>query len=155
MMRLTESTLDAILETAADLAATLERSAAGEEAERVRTRLRDSVVRPLRQASQRAPRLRLVAPNRSRAAGGSGSDRRPALAPDGLDERVWELALAATTLRVELGDEPALLEATAALQDLAIELADASTAASRLAELQRLQAGLEAQIGSPTTGPIW
>ena len=67
--------------------------------------------------------------------------------------RVWELALAATTLRVQLGDEPALLEATAALQDLAVDLADASTAASRLVELQRLQAGLEAQIRVSHNGP--
>ncbi len=77
-MRLTESTLDAILETAADLAATLERSAAGEEAARVRTRLSDSVVRPLRLASQRVPR----ASGSSHQIGaepldGSGSDRRP------------------------------------------------------------------------------
>ncbi|HEX5964176.1 MAG TPA: CDGSH iron-sulfur domain-containing protein, partial [Gemmatimonadales bacterium] len=84
-----------------------------------------------------------------------GPDRTgaPAPAPDGLDEQVWELALAATTLRVELADEPALLEATAALQDLAIDLVDASTAASRLAELQHLQADLMPEIKVSHNGP--
>ena len=61
--------------------------------------------------------------------------------------------MAATALRVQLGDEPALLEATAALQDLAVELAGASTATSRLVELQRLQVGLEAQIRVSHNGP--
>src|SRR5262245_22077829 len=102
-MRLTESTLDAILETAADLAATLERSAAGEEAERIRTRLRDSVVRPLRQVSQHVLRAS-DSPHQTGGMTPGGPDRTgvSALAPDGLDEQVWELALAATRLRVQL-----------------------------------------------------
>ena len=93
-MRLTESKLDAILETAADLAATLERSAAGEEAERVRTRLRDSVVRPLRQASQHVPRASGSSHQTGRKPP-EGPDRTgaPALAPDGMDEQVWESRL--------------------------------------------------------------
>ena len=62
------------------------------------------------------------------------------------------LAREATVLRTERGASNELLEATAALQDLAYRLAlaaDAETARSRLAELRAIQDEPRARSGPP------
>jgi CDGSH-type Zn-finger protein/truncated hemoglobin YjbI len=74
--------------------------------------------------------------------------------------RVWETAKAATALRARLGRAgpggpcPAeLAEATAALQDLACQLAGPGEAAARLGELWELQSGLPVTIQAERNGP--
>src|SRR5215831_3853115 len=89
-------------------------------------RLRASVVRPLERVTPR-PRGR--------------SAKTPAASPG---ERLWELAGQATALRAEPEPANELLEATAALQDLAYRFAsadDPGAADERLAELRQLQSG--------------
>jgi CDGSH-type Zn-finger protein/truncated hemoglobin YjbI len=103
----------------------------------VGARLRDSVVRPL----QQIPAV---------AAKGDGPATK---GPQHFGDKVWELARAATVLRVEFPDLPELTEAAAALQDLAIELAGDSTAADRLRDLAELQSNLPRQIEVVHDGP--
>jgi hypothetical protein len=50
-------------------------------------------------------------------------------------ELLWQLAVAATRLRAHPDTPSELVEATAALQDLAIQLVGAEDKAARLAEL--------------------
>jgi CDGSH-type Zn-finger protein/truncated hemoglobin YjbI len=142
----TQEALSSLLRGAADTEAALAGLADDEQAERVRRRLHDSVVRPLRQA-----------------AGGMAGDGEPATssggAPGGeglsvsLGDALWELARAATALQARYPEVPELAEATAALQDLAIRLAGEASAAGRLAELAALQAGLDPGIQAMTDGP--
>jgi CDGSH-type Zn-finger protein/truncated hemoglobin YjbI len=66
---------------------------------------------------------------------------------------VGELAVQATKLRVAPGAPPQLLEATAALQDLACSFALPDEADATLAELRDLQAGLERDIRTAPNGP--
>ncbi len=92
-----------------------------------------------------------------RAAAMGGRTRRSAReqAPSAAD-RLWQVAKEATELRVEAGAANQLLEATAALQDLAIQFAldDQPDAASeRLAELARIQRRLPESIRSAADGP--
>lgn len=69
-------------------------------------------------------------------------------------EQLQALAKAATQLRTERGAPAELVEATAALQDLAIRLApDDTDAANRLGELREMQAALSAGIQSMADGP--
>ena len=70
---------------------------------------------------------------------------------ESIPERLWRLAQAATRLRSDADAPSQLLEATAALQQLAVQLADDNT--SRLEELCALQAGLPAGIQVATDGP--
>src|SRR5437870_12956717 len=87
----------------------------------VGARLRNSVVRPLRQAhrgnaggngrSMDEPEPPTGSGDSDVAAEGSGQD---------LGHKIWELARVATELRVEFPHLPELAEATAALQDLAV-----------------------------------
>jgi len=69
--------------------------------------------------------------------------------------RVWETARAATELRARLGRAcpPKLAEATAALQDLACQLAGPGEAAARLDELWELQSGLPTTVQAERNGP--
>src|SRR6516165_8006029 len=120
----------------------------GEHAAVAVARVHDSVLRPLAPAG-RSPS---AAQDRSPAAPVSQTP-----SPDDADaldwrDQIWDLARAATELRVHIHG-PALQEATAALQDLAISLADPNAAASRLTELENLQARLPAQIQAATNGP--
>jgi CDGSH-type Zn-finger protein/truncated hemoglobin YjbI len=122
----------------------------------VHARLRDSVVHPLRPstpigratAESAADRSASDPNNRSAPADSSGGAE-----PSWLGDRLWQLASAATALRVRSPDTPALAEATAALQDLALTRADESSKADRLAELRALQAKLVPQIQVMTNGP--
>jgi CDGSH-type Zn-finger protein/truncated hemoglobin YjbI len=67
---------------------------------------------------------------------------------------LFDLACRATRLRVDYVDDLALVEAASALQDVAIEAAaDTTEAASRLAELGRLQAVVPASIRLAPNGP--
>jgi CDGSH-type Zn-finger protein/truncated hemoglobin YjbI/ferredoxin len=70
-------------------------------------------------------------------------------------EAAWDAARFATGLRARLADAapPGLLEATAALQHLACQLAPAGRRASRIAELAEIQAGLPAWITVAENGP--
>ena len=144
-----------LLEAATELERTLGQVADGEQTRHVRTRLRDSVLRPLRQVA-------------GVPIAGSGSATDPATEPpvgsarpDGsepdsarqLHTRVPGLARTATELRVRFRDVPELTEATAALQDLAVELAETADAAELLAEFEALQAGLAPQIQPAPNGP--
>ena len=84
-----------------------------------------------------------------KGSGGGESARSPR-------ERLWDLAREATVLRTEPGASNELLEATAALQDLAYRLvlaADAETARSRLAELRAIQAELLRAVRAACNGP--
>jgi CDGSH-type Zn-finger protein/truncated hemoglobin YjbI len=92
------------------------------------------------------------------AALGPGNGLRPAereAAPAGFAELTWDLARSATALRARLAGAapPGLLEATAALQQLACRLAPAGQRASRIAELAAIQADLPAGIVVSENGP--
>jgi CDGSH-type Zn-finger protein/truncated hemoglobin YjbI len=116
----------------------------------VRSRLRDSVLRPLQQihdATAIGDGPAMDEPDPSDGSTKGGVEARH------FSDKVWELAHAATELRVEFPDLPELAEATAALQDLAIELADDSSAVHRLAELADLQSKLAPQIQLAHDGP--
>ncbi|HEX4722146.1 MAG TPA: CDGSH iron-sulfur domain-containing protein [Pseudonocardiaceae bacterium] len=65
----------------------------------------------------------------------------------------WELAVMATRLAVAHPGLPALMEATAALQDVACEFEDPATVPGRLDELRALQAGLDPGIRLAHNGP--
>jgi CDGSH-type Zn-finger protein/truncated hemoglobin YjbI len=114
-------------------------------------RLLSSVLRPLaRAAASPAP------------AGADGTAAPPAAKPGAgqgtVDGLVWRAATHATTLLAGLGRAgtcpPELAEATAALQSLARDLAGETEAADRLAELQKLQAGLPMSIKTAPNGPL-
>ena len=117
----------------------------------VLSRLVDSVLRPLADALARQPTA-------SGPAG--GTSRAPADQPGQpdlpLSELLWQGAQTATQLlvRSSAAAGPAeLAEATAALQDLALQLAPAAERDSRLAQLRQLQHGLPAQVQVATDGP--
>jgi CDGSH-type Zn-finger protein/truncated hemoglobin YjbI len=107
-------------------------------------RLRSSVVRPLRSAVERD--------------GGSAEESATAASdPErdvDLDPALWELARDATSLRAKVDAPAELLEATAALQDLTLALADGESVRSdRVATLSGLQAALPAAIELLHNGP--
>jgi CDGSH-type Zn-finger protein/truncated hemoglobin YjbI len=92
------------------------------------------------------------------AALGQGDGLHPAqqdVSSADLADQVFETATFATTLRADLtgAAPPELIEATAALQHLAGELAPVSQRASRIGELAGLMTGLQAQIAVATNGP--
>jgi CDGSH-type Zn-finger protein/truncated hemoglobin YjbI len=70
-------------------------------------------------------------------------------------DELWQLTQDATALRVQLGTDapPELLEATAALQDLACELSPCNTSTSRPADLRRVQAAVPCAIQPAPNGP--
>ncbi|MGQ0678603.1 MAG: CDGSH iron-sulfur domain-containing protein [Actinomycetota bacterium] len=104
--------------------------------ETIRKRLGDSVLRPLVAAVGAEPR----------AVGQDGYEANRS--GDTWTATLWELARSATRLRVEAGAPPSLIEAAAALQDLA-----ASGDPARLAELRALQADVPAEIRCAADGP--
>jgi CDGSH-type Zn-finger protein/truncated hemoglobin YjbI len=85
-----------------------------------------------------------------------GSQLQPDETPPGEGQTLWELARTATALRAGSGAPPELLEATAALQDLATAFAttDGSPEVEdMLAQLRELQAGLANEIQVAENGP--
>ena len=76
-------------------------------------------------------------------------------APASVAEQAWDAARFATGLRARLADAapPELLEATAALQHLACQLAPAGQRAGRIGELAAIQADLPAGIMVAANGP--
>ena len=104
---------------------------------RTLARLVDSVLRPL------AETLPAPAPT------------PPAPAPQESHPSLWDLAVTATTLRARLSASapPGLLEASAALQDLAVNQAPAGERPERIAELGQLQRELPPAIMTAKDGP--
>jgi CDGSH-type Zn-finger protein/truncated hemoglobin YjbI len=109
----------------------------------ITARLRDSVVRPLHAA---APPERTVTRSRTEPQLGSRRD-----AP--IEQRVWELARAATAAQRDAANATAMAEAVAALQDLALTLVSDDVASGWLAELERLSSDRPAQILCARNGP--
>ncbi|HEY3703195.1 MAG TPA: ferritin-like protein, partial [Acidimicrobiales bacterium] len=111
----------------------------------VAARLVDSVLRPL--ASTLAPTTE----------GGTGAvDDRPVATTGSVNEEVWHLAKEATRLcsgvSTDSAARSALLEATAALQDLACQL-DPDEGDARTEELRSLQASVAPRIEPAPDGP--
>jgi CDGSH-type Zn-finger protein/truncated hemoglobin YjbI len=116
-------------------------------------RLRDSVSRPLSDALA-AGGNQEGQPIETQVRAGQRADSEPT--SSSLAQRVWDLATAATRIRVALAACPELQEATAALQDLAVQLAPADgpqSVAARLAQLEQLQSGLVCSIQVSSNGP--
>ncbi len=124
-------------------------------------RLMGTVIRPLGEALARLPVDSASRPGL--CAGppfGDGGDL-PALTHHAaawalLDERLWGLAMAATTLRLDPALPTELQEATAALQDLACQFAPADGprgVAAKVAALTEMQAGLDRGIQAAVNGP--
>jgi CDGSH-type Zn-finger protein/truncated hemoglobin YjbI len=108
-------------------------------------RLVGSVLRPLAEA--------LPAP--AQPAPAQPAPAQPAPAPQESQPSLWSLAVTATTLRARLGAAapPGLLEASAALQDLAVSAAPAGERPQRLADLGQLQRELPPAIMTAKNGP--
>jgi CDGSH-type Zn-finger protein/truncated hemoglobin YjbI len=119
-------------------------SAAGTANTALAARLVNSVLRPLAAAS---PLASIPSPA---LASNPAPATPPVPATGSLATQLRDLALTATRLRIADGD-PALMEASAALQDLACHLAVHENAV--LAELQAVQAELEPGIVIATNGP--
>ncbi len=128
------ATTSAPPELAALLAGAYRAVQAPQTAPRVAARLVDSVLRPL--AGQATP-----------------SQEPPA--PTGSHPALWDLAVTATTLRARLGASapPGLLEAAAALQDLALQDTQPGDRPARIAELGQLQRELPPAIVTAKNGP--
>src|SRR6266851_7576418 len=150
-MPVTDAALTSLLREVADTETAL--AAEGDDqARRIRSRLSESVARPLRQAAGTVAAGTVAA---GTVAGGEepeGGERNVA-APGRIADRLWELARTATALRAQRPEVAELAEAAAALQDLAIGLADDGSAAGQVAELAGMQAGLPADIKAMTNGP--
>jgi CDGSH-type Zn-finger protein/truncated hemoglobin YjbI len=116
-------------------------------------RLVNSVLRPLSEA--------LIAASPAPAARSAPSSPEvpsaaPSPGPAGEEPAsLWDVAVAATTLRARLGASaaPGLLEAAAALQDLACRQVPTGERAQRIADLERLQGGLPAMAMTAVNGP--
>jgi len=111
--------------------------------------LANSVVRPLEDLVGRGATPAAADPS-------DAAELAAAEAIDGLTERLWELARLSTSIRIKPAAPPQVVEATAALQDLAWRasaLTDPTQAATGLAELGQLQAGLRPQIEASLNGP--
>lgn len=150
-----EAGLRSLLTLVSDLETELRGGPGGEQPRNAASRLRDSVVRPLRQVSRRVDGAR-----RPPADGSPQSSTElvnghvsPQGSEDAPGDRIWDMAKSATELWVRSPDLPELGEATAALQDLAITMADAASAADRLAALTVLQSGQNSRIQVTRNGP--
>src|SRR5947207_7308865 len=97
-------------------------------------RLTNSVIRPLEVA------LRNLSPSQI------SDDRQPDIDAEGTDalgdETLWQIAQDATRLRVKPGMPTEVVEATAALQELACRFARSEDVAERVAALREMQAAL-------------
>ena len=113
--------------------------------------LKNSVRRPLDDALGEAARWPLAGQSPLPVGDPAGSDVAASV-----EEGLWALARLATSVRLQPGAPAQLLEATAALQDLACRasaLTDPARAAAGLDDLAQLQAGLRPQIQASLNGP--
>jgi len=115
-------------------------------APRTLARLVDSVLRPLAETLPAPAASAPPAPSTPPAPPPASQEPQPSL---------WDLSVTATTLRARLGASaaPGLLEASAALQDLAVQQAPAGDRASLIAELGKLQRELPPAIMTAKNGP--
>lgn len=118
--------------------------------------LMTTVLRPLGEALTRMPADASDASKHAAGppfgAGGTASDLKQH-GPAFFGERMWQLATAATTLRVNAGLPTEIQEATAGLQDLACQLAPADDMETMLADLKEMQVTLESTIQASVNGP--
>lgn len=120
----------------------------------VTRRILSSVVRPLGEALARLP---VGAGHPSGTCAGATlvdvtRDLEP-MTPAALDERLWQMALDATRLTTRLGLPAEVLEAAAALQDLATPSDGQDRRTDRIAELRAVQAAVPAGIQAVANGP--
>jgi CDGSH-type Zn-finger protein/truncated hemoglobin YjbI len=127
---------------------------------RTAARLVNSVLRPLASTLPETPPTasqKPQAPSNPQEPQAHPAPQEP-LAPHDPPPSVWDLAVTATTLRASLGADPktappGLLEAVAALQDLAVRQAPAGERANLIAELGQLQRALPPAIVTAKNGP--
>jgi CDGSH-type Zn-finger protein/truncated hemoglobin YjbI len=121
-----------------------------------------SVLRPLGEALTQMPIDSTAHPGLGARAPFGDSGDLPELPPQVavamalLDERLWRLATQVTALGLNPGVPLEVLEATAALQDLACQFASADgplTSAARLAALRQLQVAEESTLQVARNGP--
>jgi CDGSH-type Zn-finger protein/truncated hemoglobin YjbI len=144
--------LNALIAATAAVAAQVHRAPDSAQLAAAGARLRDSVLRPLGQTGATAADGGSPVPD-GPVPDGTGTDGTVAGGSSPLADQVWELARTATVLLVQSPGQPELAEATAALQDLAISLTDASSATDRLGALAALQSGLDPRIQVARDGP--
>jgi CDGSH-type Zn-finger protein len=128
---------------------------------RATLRLMTTVIRPLAEALTKLPVDRYTLPGRT-AGPGFGYNRDIHLLPHKpsawvfFGERLWQLAVAATKLRLIPNTPSEIQEAAAALQDLACQFATPDGprgVAAKVAELKQMQAGLGCSIQASLNGP--
>jgi CDGSH-type Zn-finger protein len=128
---------------------------------RVTLRLMTTVIRPLGEALTKLPVDGHKLPGRT-AGAGFGYNRDVHLLPHKVSawvffsERLWQLAVAATNLRLNPGMPTEIQEATAALQDLACQFAPPDGprgVVAKVAELKAMEAGLGCSIQASRNGP--
>ena len=129
---------------------------ASQEDVRTTARLVDSVLRPLADALPATS----SAPQKPQEAQESQSTQEPQSPQEPLASQepapsLWDTAIAATTLRASLGASapPGLLEAVAALQDLALRQVPAGERVRLIAEFGRIQRALPPAIMIAKNGP--
>jgi CDGSH-type Zn-finger protein/truncated hemoglobin YjbI len=121
-------------------------------------RLVDSVLRPLASALPAEPATAPAEPAEpARPPAESPTSHAPqeSLQSHQPPPSLWDLAVTATAQRARLGASapPALLEAVAALQDLAVRQAPEGERAQRIADLGQLQRGLPPAVMTAKNGP--
>ncbi len=124
-------------------------------------RLMTTVIRPLGEALTRMPADSVALPGKNAGPPFGDSGDIPELVHQAsaqavLEERLWQLATAATTLRTTPGLPTEIQEATAALQDLACQFAPADGPRGvdeKIAALKQIQGDLGCMIQSAINGP--
>ena len=117
-------------------------------------RLVNSVLRPLAQSLPAPPAPVAASPTQSPAASAASTEPPAPSAPDAPDS-LWDAALLATRLRTDYAPAvpPGLLEAAAALQDLAVGQVQGAERAKRMAALADQQGHLPPGIMTAKNGP--
>ncbi len=117
-------------------------------------RLLDGVLHPLAEAVTGKRRRAAAPPERARATPGAATMQHDAAR---LDRELWSLTeritRARSAWRAERSRETLLMQATATLQQLALELAPAGSRDQRLTALRDLQSGLPQEIRCARNGP--
>lgn len=128
---------------------------------RATLRLMTTVIRPLSEVLTKLPMDGAALPGKT-AGPGFGYNRDVHLLPHKrsawvfFGERLWQLAVVATKLRLQPGVPVELQEATAALQDLACQFAAADGprgVAAKVAELKQMEVSLRCSIQASRNGP--